>query len=64
MKNKHKSANEIYIDLLLNQLKTEGKTDIKLNLNNFSYDDLLYLANIVVDKLRSKPEYQKGLIRR
>ena len=59
MKNKHKAANEIYIDLLLNQLKTEGKTDIKLNLNNFSYDDLLYLANIVVDKLKSKPEHPK-----
>jgi hypothetical protein len=59
MKNKNKTAKEIYTDLLLTQLKTEGKTDIKLNLNNLSYDDLLYLANIVVDKLKSKPEHPK-----
>ena len=59
MKNKNKTAKQIYTDLLLTQLKTEGKTDIKLNLNNLSYDDLLYLANIVVDKLKSKPEHPK-----
>ena len=54
-----KTAKKIYTELLLSQLRSEGKTDIKLDLNTMSYDDLLFLANIVVDKLKSKPEHPK-----
>ena len=53
-----KTRNELHHAMLLN-LEAEGKTDSALDLNAFSHDDLLRLANIVVAKLKEKPEHKK-----
>jgi hypothetical protein len=44
--------------MLLN-LEAEGKIDYGLDLNTLSHDELLRLANIVVAKLKEKPEHKK-----
>ena len=44
---------------MLLELETEGKIGF-LDLNTLSNDDLLRLANIVVTKLKEKPEHSNN----
>ena len=53
-----KTRNELHHAMLLN-LEAEGKIDYVLDLNTLSHDELLRLANIVVAKLKEKPEHKK-----
>ena len=52
-----KTRNELHHAMLLN-LEAKGKIDCGLDLIAFSHDDLLRLANIVVAKLKEKPEHK------